>query len=133
VDATLLDLVEELRERNVLRGAALTGILKQREQGQQQQDDDHPEGEIAQVGVHPTSFVTSRMTSAVSSLAAQAASPVYLAPSSRKQDRIRRPDTLQHHAHDNPQFAQNSPHTAGQAVGMAKPMSARPTTRQTQM
>ena len=32
------------------------GILEQREQREQQQDDDHPEGEVAQIGVHPVSF-----------------------------------------------------------------------------
>ena len=29
------------------------GVLEQREKREQQQNDDHPEGEIAQVGVHP--------------------------------------------------------------------------------
>ena len=51
--AALLDLVEQLREGDVLRRRALARILEQREQRQQQEDDDHPEGEIAQIGVHP--------------------------------------------------------------------------------
>ena len=54
--AALIDLVQQLRERDVLRGGALARILEQREQRQQQQDDDHPEGEIAQIGVHQASF-----------------------------------------------------------------------------
>jgi hypothetical protein len=45
--AALVDLAQELRERDVLRGRALAWILKQREQREQQQDDNHPEGEIA--------------------------------------------------------------------------------------
>jgi hypothetical protein len=31
----------------------LAWVLEQREQRQEQQDDDHPEGEIAQIGIHP--------------------------------------------------------------------------------
>ena len=50
--AAVLDLVEELRERDFLRLGALARILEQREQRQQQQDDDDPKGEIAQIGVH---------------------------------------------------------------------------------
>ncbi len=56
--ATLIDLVEELREGNVLRRGALARILEQGEQREQQENDDHPEGEIAQIGVHPLSFMT---------------------------------------------------------------------------
>jgi hypothetical protein len=48
----LIDLVQQLRERDVLRGGALARILEQSEQRQQQQDDDHPECEVAQIGVH---------------------------------------------------------------------------------
>src|ERR1035437_4559481 len=54
--AALVDLAQELRERDVLRGRALAWILEQREQRQQQQDDNHPEGEIAQIGVHQASL-----------------------------------------------------------------------------
>ena len=50
--AALVDLVEQLRKRNVLRGGVLARILEQREQRQQQQNDDDPKGEIAQIGVH---------------------------------------------------------------------------------
>ena len=50
--AALVDLVQELRERNVLRRRPLARILEQREQRKQQQNDDHPEGEVAQIGVH---------------------------------------------------------------------------------
>ena len=53
--AALIDLGQQLRERNVLRGGALARILEKREQRQQQQDDDHPEGEIAEISVHQTS------------------------------------------------------------------------------
>jgi hypothetical protein len=52
----LIDLIEQLRERDVLRGGVLARVLKQREQGQQQQDDDDPQGEIAQIGVHRVSL-----------------------------------------------------------------------------
>ena len=54
-DLALIDLAQELRERDVLRRGALAGILEQREQRQQQQNDDHPEGEVAEIGVHPKS------------------------------------------------------------------------------
>ena len=53
--AALIDLGQQLRERDVLRGGALTRILEEREQRQQQQDDDHPEGEIAEISVHQAS------------------------------------------------------------------------------
>ena len=58
--AALVDLVEQLRERDVLRGGALTRILEQREQREQQQNDDDPEGEVAEIGVHPESFMPGR-------------------------------------------------------------------------
>ena len=51
-DAALVDFRQQLRERDVLRGGALPGILEKREQRQQQQDDDHPECEISEVSVH---------------------------------------------------------------------------------
>ena len=54
--AALIDLVEQLREGNVLRGRVLARVLKQREQRQQQQDDDDPQGEIAKIGVHRVSL-----------------------------------------------------------------------------
>ena len=54
--AALIDLAEQLRERDVLRGGTLARILEQREQRQQQQDDDDPEGEIAQIGIHRVSL-----------------------------------------------------------------------------
>src|SRR5277367_4661902 len=57
----LVDLAQQLRERDVLRRRALTWILEQREERQQQQDDDDPEGEIAQIGVHRFSFVVARI------------------------------------------------------------------------
>ena len=53
--AALIDLGQQLRERDVLRGGALARILEKREQRQQQQDDDHPEGEIAEISVHQAS------------------------------------------------------------------------------
>ncbi len=43
----LVDFGEQLREGDVLRGRARARILKQREEGEQQKDNDHPEGEIA--------------------------------------------------------------------------------------
>src|SRR5262249_41497988 len=45
-------------ERDVMRGGALARVLEQCEKGEQKQDDDHPQGEIAQIGVHPASFST---------------------------------------------------------------------------
>jgi hypothetical protein len=54
-DAALVDLVEQLRERNVLGRRALAGILEQREQSEQEQDNDDPEREITEIGVHPVS------------------------------------------------------------------------------
>ena len=51
-NAVLVDLAQQLRKRDVLRGRALTRILEKREQCQQQQDNDDPEGEVAQIGVH---------------------------------------------------------------------------------
>ena len=54
--AALIDLVEELREGDVRATRALAGILEQREQRKQQQDDDHPQGEIAQIRVHRMSL-----------------------------------------------------------------------------
>ena len=45
--AALVDFGQKLRERNILRGGALAGVLEKREQRQQQQDDDHPEREIS--------------------------------------------------------------------------------------
>jgi hypothetical protein len=59
-DVILINFGEELRERDVLRGGALTGILEKREQRQQQQNDNDPEGKIAQVRVHRSSFVAAR-------------------------------------------------------------------------
>ena len=58
--AALIDLVEQLREGNVLRGRVLAGILEQREQRQQQQDDNDPQGEIPQIGVHRMSSAGDR-------------------------------------------------------------------------
>src|SRR5262249_23928505 len=51
-DVTLIDLVEKLGEGDFLGLGALAGILEQREQREQQRDNDNPEGEIAQIGVH---------------------------------------------------------------------------------
>jgi hypothetical protein len=39
----------------------LTRILEEREQCQQQQNNNDPEGEIAQIGVHRSSFVVARI------------------------------------------------------------------------
>ena len=50
--AALIDLIEQLRERYVLRGRMLARVLEQREERKEQQNDDHPQGEIAQIGVH---------------------------------------------------------------------------------
>ena len=60
-DVVGVDLGQKLRERDILRGRALTRILEEREQCQQQQDNNDPEGEIAQIGVHRTSFVAARI------------------------------------------------------------------------
>src|SRR5206468_7613610 len=63
-DAPLIDLVEQLREGDVLSACALTRVLKQREQGEQKQDNDHPKGEVAQVGIHPFVLTRSLMSRA---------------------------------------------------------------------
>jgi hypothetical protein len=50
-----IDFRQKLRERDVLRRGALAGVLKQREQGEQKQNDDDPKSEVAEIGVHPKS------------------------------------------------------------------------------
>jgi hypothetical protein len=50
--AALVDVIEQLRERDVLRSRMLARILEQGEQSKEQQDDDDPQGEIPQIGVH---------------------------------------------------------------------------------
>jgi len=51
--AALIDLVEQLRKGNVLGGRVLAGVLEQREQCQeQQQDNDDRQGEIPKIGIH---------------------------------------------------------------------------------
>ena len=50
--AALIDLVEQLRERNVLRRRVLARVLEQREQREQQQDNNDPQSEISEIGVH---------------------------------------------------------------------------------
>ncbi len=47
-----IDLGEKLREGDVVADRPLGRVLEQREQRQEQQDDDHPEGEVAQIRVH---------------------------------------------------------------------------------
>jgi hypothetical protein len=59
-DLAGVDLGEKLRERDVGRRGALAGVLEQREQGKQEQNDDDPESEIAKVGVHPMGLSVSR-------------------------------------------------------------------------
>jgi hypothetical protein len=60
-----VDLGQKLGEGDVLRGSALTRILEEREQGQQQQDNNDPQSEIAQIGVHRFSFVVARIAALV--------------------------------------------------------------------
>ena len=60
-NVALIDLGQELRERDVLRGRALARVLEEREESQQQQNDNDPEGEVAQIGVHRSSFVAARI------------------------------------------------------------------------
>jgi hypothetical protein len=60
-NVALIDLGQQLRERDVLGRRALTRILEEREQCQQQKDNDDPEGEVAQIGVHRISFVATRI------------------------------------------------------------------------
>jgi hypothetical protein len=57
----LIDLGQQLRERDVLRGRTLARVLEERKQCQQQQNNNNPEGEIAQIGVHRSSFVVARI------------------------------------------------------------------------
>ena len=59
-NAALIDLAEQLRERDVGRSRALPRVLEQSEQSQQQKNDNHPEGEVTQIGVHPASLFTAR-------------------------------------------------------------------------
>ena len=61
-DLAGVDLAQKLRERDVLRRGALAGILKQREQRKQQQNDDDPESEVAEIGVHPKSSFLPRLS-----------------------------------------------------------------------
>jgi len=51
-DAALADFLQEGRERDVVRPPALAGALEQLEQGDQQERDDHPQSEVAEIGVH---------------------------------------------------------------------------------
>src|SRR6516162_6478830 len=51
-----ISFIQQLREGNILRRGALARVLEQGEQREQQENDDHPKGEVAQVGVHPMSF-----------------------------------------------------------------------------
>jgi len=60
-NVVLVDFGQELRERDVLRGRALTRVLEKREQCQQQQNYDDQRAKIAQVGVHRSSFVVARI------------------------------------------------------------------------
>jgi hypothetical protein len=46
---------QKLGERDVLRGSTLARVLEQREQRKQQQNDDDPEREVAEIGIHPNS------------------------------------------------------------------------------
>src|SRR5713226_5916120 len=62
----LINVIEQLRKRNILRYRPLSGVLKNREQRQQQQNDDHPEGEIAQIGIHPTTLMVQGHMSSLS-------------------------------------------------------------------
>jgi hypothetical protein len=55
-DLAGINVIEQLRERDVLRNRALPRVLEYREKRQQQQDDNHPEGEIAQIGIHPATL-----------------------------------------------------------------------------
>src|SRR5262249_6290888 len=52
LDPILIDLVQKLREGDFGRLRALARILEHREQGQEQQDDNDPQREIPQIGVH---------------------------------------------------------------------------------
>ncbi len=62
--AALINLGQQLGEGNILGRRALSRILEQGEQREQQQNDDHPKGEIAQIGVHPVSFLAAGDTAA---------------------------------------------------------------------
>src|SRR5262249_28190672 len=56
----LIDVGKEAGIGDLVRRRVLPGILEQREQRQQEQDYDDPEGKVAQIGVHPASFSTHR-------------------------------------------------------------------------
>ncbi len=52
----LVDVGDELRIGDVAARDALAGVLEQVEKGDQNEADDHPQGEIAEIGVHPLSL-----------------------------------------------------------------------------
>jgi hypothetical protein len=58
--AALINLAQESGKRNVRRVDALPRVLEQREERKQQESDDHPEGVILQLAVHPTSVLSAR-------------------------------------------------------------------------
>jgi hypothetical protein len=54
--------------------------LEQREQREQQQNNDHPKGEIAQVGVHPVSFMAAGQSATRSFHYARNIRPIHVRP-----------------------------------------------------
>ena len=54
--AALIDLVEQLREGNVLEVVCWPGFWNSVNNAKQQQDDDDPQGEIPKIGVHRMSL-----------------------------------------------------------------------------
>ena len=61
LNASIIDVVEQLRKADFLRARIAAGVLKQRKQRQKQEDDNHPQGEIAQISVHLRSLIRNRM------------------------------------------------------------------------
>ena len=55
-DLALVDLGQELRIGDVVAGGALSGVLEQIEERDQDQPDDHPQGEITEIRVHRVPF-----------------------------------------------------------------------------
>ncbi len=52
LDPTLIDVGQKLAVVDLLGGDALAGLLEQHDQSHDQQNDDHPKGEIPEIRIH---------------------------------------------------------------------------------
>ncbi len=55
-DATLVDVGDELGISHVAAGGPLAGVLEEVEKSDQYEADDHPQGKVTEIGVHPRSL-----------------------------------------------------------------------------